>query len=309
MRSFRLARSRLIESAEYAGARSARRLLWRFPLGLLAAALLLPCAARATPDATIQFLRHGEEVASRSESTLAGEVGPGTVRVHEPYEEGVIAFKAFPLREVLDTIYSPSWRHEEELLFTCSDGYQPTVPVKRVLEHHAWLAYAREDLESFTIQKKESGEVQTVDLGPYYVVWENLNDQKIRQEGDYGWPYQVVAIDLIDRRDRFAKMVPPKGSSPAVLAGFDAFRVHCSKCHKVNGEGGTIGPELNPEGGSGEYYEREFLRTWIEEPAKIRPKTRMPALNPALPNRAKVVRDIVAYLLSMSGAGAPAPES
>lgn len=253
-------------------------------------------------DTSLAFERHGRLVARDDREQLLARAKATRIRVHEPYEERTVEFSALPLADVLDGVYGPGWREEQELLFTCRDGYQPTVPVARVLAHRAWLAFGRPATESFSIRKHESGEVRTVDLDPYYVVWSNLDDATIRQEGDYGWPYQVVGIDLIDRRARFPKMAPSADASAEVFAGFEAFRIHCSKCHPVNGEGGTLGPELNPAPGSGEYYEPAWLRTWIEEPAKARPKTRMPPLNPNLPDRARVVDQIVAYLTAMSAA-------
>ncbi len=251
-------------------------------------------------DTRLEFERHGRLVARDDWEQLLARAKATRIRVYEPYEERTVEFSALALADVLDAVYGPGWKEEQELLFTCRDGYQPTVPVARLLEHRAWLAFGRPATETFSIRKHESGEVRTVDLGPYYVVWSNLDDATIRQEGDYGWPYQVVGIDLIDRRARFPKMAPPADASAEVFAGFEAFRIHCSKCHPVNGEGGAIGPELNPAPGSGEYYDPAWLRTWIEEPAKARPKTRMPPLNPNLPDRARVVDEIVAYLTAMS---------
>ncbi len=286
------------EPSHRTGDGSGRSLL----LALAIVGILLPGKPGGAAEGQgLRFSRRGVQVSELSRSILAEDFTPRPVRVFEPYEKREVMFEAVPLADVLDAVYSPSWRDEKKIPFTCSDGYQPTVPAERLEDHRAWLAMGRADRDAFTIEKRESGEQKTIDVGPYYVVWENLSDEQIRQEGDYGWPYQVVAIDLIASRDRFPHMVPPAGASEAVLRGFGAFRVHCSKCHKVNGDGGTIGPELNPDPTSGEYYDPAFLRTWIVEPARIRPKTRMPALNPALPNRAAVVADLVAYLEAMAG--------
>ena len=84
--------------------------------------------------------------------------------------------------------------------------------------------------------------------------------------------------------------------------GFSAFRVHCSKCHKLNGEGGSLGPELNAPENPLADRDEGWLRTWIADPEKIRPNTRMEPLNPKLPDRDRVVDDIVAYLDAMVGA-------
>ena len=271
-------------------------------------ALLITTLAPAAPAdeglaPAIAFARHGEPVVSLDLDALRERVAPVTVRVHEPYEGREASFRALPFAAVLDAAYGPGWRSEEELLFTCRDGYQPSVPVARVLAHRARLAFARADQERFTIRKLESGAHRDVELSPFYLVWENLDDTALRQEADYGWPYQVVGVDLIRARDRFPRMAPPPGAGPEVLAGFAAFRVHCSRCHALNGEGGSIGPELNAAASPLELRGRDWLRTWIADPSRILPTARMEPLNPALPDRERTIDEILAYLEAMASTG------
>ena len=294
-----MARWRRAEPAWRAAPRGARAA----PLAAgLVAVLALGAGAEEGAAPALGFARHGEPVARLDLDALRRAAAPATVRVHEPYEGREAAFVAVPFAPVLDAVYTTAWRSEEELLFTCRDGYQPTVPVARLLAHRAWLAFARADPERFTIQKLEQGARRPVELAPFYLVWENLDDPKLRAEGDYGWPYQLEGVELIRTRDRFLHMTPPPGAGPKVLAGFAAFRVHCSRCHKLNGEGGSIGPELNAVISPVEYRPRDWLRTWIEEPSRIAPTTRMEPLNPALPDRARTVDEILAYLAAMAEA-------
>lgn len=249
---------------------------------------------------SIAFARRGRPVTAMGPAQMQVKTGALSVRVFEPYEKDEAEFLAFPLAEVLDAVYSPSWRTEDEILFTCLDGYRPSVPVARVLAHSAWLAFSRHDTGSFTILKPESGQKKRVDLGPFYLVWENLHDAVIRQEGDYGWPYQLVGIDLVSTGEQFRAMAPPADASAQVTLGFQAFRIHCSRCHRLNGEGGEIGPELNPASGKTRYYDRGWLGAWIRDPDSMRPGTRMPPLNAVLPDREASVQAIIAYLYAMS---------
>jgi mono/diheme cytochrome c family protein len=172
--------------------------------------------------------------------------------------------------------------------------------VQRILAHQAWLAFERSDQEDFSIQKIESGSVRRIDLAPFYLVWENIDDETLRLEGDYGWPYQLVAIDLIRANERFQKMVPQAGSPPDVMAGFTAFRVHCSRCHAIDGEGGTVGPDLNVPVNPVEVREVEWLRRWIDDPSAILPTARMPRLNPSLPARRRIIDQLIRYLQVMA---------
>jgi len=265
---------------------------------LLVVAWVVGAAAQASGE--LRFERHSEPLTELSTAAMEAAVPPATVRVFDPYEEREIAFEAIPFAAILDTVYTPSWRDEEEVLFTCRDGYQPTIPVERVVDHAAWLAFGRRDQASFSLAKRESGELRRVDLAPYYLVWENLEDSSVRYDGDYGWPYQLVAVDLIRVATRFPRMVPPAGASAEAKAGFTAFRTHCSRCHAINGEGGTVGPELNVPVNPVEVRDREWLRRWIDDPAAILPTARMPRLNPALPDRERIVSEVIAYLDAMS---------
>jgi cytochrome c2 len=264
-------------------------------------------AALATPvdadDATaLRFARHGDEVATRSLAALRDAAEPATLTVFEPYEGREVTFRALPFRAVLDAVYGPGWRDEEELLFTCRDGYQPSVPVRRVLDHRAWLAFERSDAP-IEIDKLESGRRQQVSLGPYYLIWENLDDATLRAEGDYGWPYQLVGVELVRARDRFPKLTPAADAPALVQEGFTAFRRFCSRCHALNGEGGAIGPELNAAGSAVGLRDPAWLRQWIDDPSQFVPNARMPALDRDLPDRARTLDAILAYLRAMAEAG------
>jgi cytochrome c2 len=229
------------------------------------------------------------------------------VRVLEPYEEREVEFMALPLAPVLDAVYGATWRTDDELLFTCRDGYQPTVPVARVLAHEAFLAFERPGARAFTIHKFESGRHQDVPVDPFYLIWENVADAQMRAEGDYGWPYQLVGVELIRSRERFPRMAPPASAPDEVQRGFAAFRIHCSRCHTVNGEGGRVGPELNSPASPAGGRDPAWLRAWIADPNRVAPGTRMEPLNPALPDRDAVIASLIAYLQAIAPP-APGPD-
>jgi cytochrome c2 len=278
---------------------------------MVAAALLLLAARAVGADAPVlAFSFHGRPLPALDSAALEAIGAPRTVRVFEPYEGRELDFLAFDFDAILDAVYGEAWRREEELLFTCRDGYQPTVPVARFLEHRAWLAFERAGARDFSIAKLESGATRRVELSPFYLIWENLDDARVRREGDYGWPYQLVGVDVIRTQERFPRMTPPARASDAARAGFAAFRIHCSRCHAMNGEGGTLGPELNQPVSSVELRDRDWLRRWLDDPSRLVPDARMERLDPALPDRDRVIDEILAYLEAMAEAKRtePAPE-
>jgi mono/diheme cytochrome c family protein len=251
---------------------------------------------RAVDAESLQFLDGSEPVTSRNLGELTERIELREVEVFDPHQREKTVFRALPLTAVLDDAYGPIWREREAIVFSCRDGYEPTLSVRRLLRHAAFLAVGRPGTAEFSLREDRNGVTRQVELGPFYVIWENLGDARVRAEDDYGWPYQVVRIDLVSFRSRFGAMAPDRASSEEIRAGFEAFVIHCSRCHSVNGRGGKVGPELNYPANPTEYMKAEWLRKWIDDPTSMRNAPTMPPLNPKLPDRARVIDDIVAYL-------------
>jgi ubiquinol-cytochrome c reductase cytochrome b subunit len=91
---------------------------------------------------------------------------------------------------------------------------------------------------------------------------------------------------------------------PAVRAGAQLFQsLRCSGCHQVNGEGGSIGPDLSGEGLRGRTH--DWLAIQIRSPKAHDPSSIMPAFG-TLSDRD--VNDLADYLLSLKGGTTPVPE-
>ena len=114
--------------------------------------------------------------------------------------------------------------------------------------------------------------------GPFYLVWSGPEQDDPHR---YPWPYQLAAIEIAPFEARYPHTLPagePAGS-PA-WTGFAVFRAECVACHAINGEGGTIGPELNLPLSIVEYRPAEQIKRFVRDPAQFRYSS-MPA-NPHL---------------------------
>ena len=244
------------------------------------------------------FKDHGAFIRHAETAELKKLVPAKKIKVIEPHESVEREYEVIPADGLFNAIYGEKWKLAEEILFTCSDGYQPSIPVSRFLKYKAYLAFRRTDSEVFNLKNKTQNN-EIVPLGPLYLIWDNLNDPYLKMMGAYDWPYQVTTFDLVKFADRFPKMAPPTSSSASVKRGFESYRQFCMTCHRINGEGGMKSIDLNLPKNVTEYRDDTWLRKWISDPTRIRAESKMPALNQALPNRDQVITDIISYLKAM----------
>jgi mono/diheme cytochrome c family protein len=114
----------------------------------------------------------------------------------------------------------------------------------------------------------------------------------------------VVALLLLGAAARSAPAQLPAAPSPGRLSPFAEAkaltllrdRLPCLGCHRLNGDGGTIGPDLTAVGAR---RSAAFIQGMITDPARTWPGTRMPK-TPMPPEWARLV---AAYLASGAGAG------
>jgi mono/diheme cytochrome c family protein len=139
-------------------------------------------------------------------------------------------------------------------------------------------------------------------------VWNNLGWSPEEQKNESGWPYQIVALDLVRFVDKFPKIAPPDNASQRVLDGFLAFRTYCVACHAINGEGGEIGPELNAPVNVTEYFKQPHLTNYILNPASIRRGAKMDNFMSKVPDSKTKVARIIDYLEAMKAKKIKSPD-
>ena len=198
------------------------------------------------------------------------------VNVLEPHENKTVSFEAISVSELFEANFGKRWQKNDEIIFTCLDGYQASIPMESFSDGAAYLAFRRVDQKEFTIHNKLQNE-KHVNVGPFYLIWKGQG--KDSKWGASRWPYQVVGIEMINFEKKFSKLFP--GSKPDQLtkAGFNLFRMHCLNCHTINGQGGMKGVELNYPMNVTEYIKEPYLRQWIKSPRSMRYTSTMSDFN------------------------------
>ncbi|HXW53354.1 MAG TPA: hypothetical protein VEL47_04525, partial [Myxococcota bacterium] len=161
-------------------------------VGLVISLLLIEGSVQAQ---VVTFKKRSAVVAKHTRETLKKMVPEESIGVFEPHTDEQRMYRGMNFSKLLAKVYGPAWEQFEEILFTCQDGYQPSVPVAKVKNNQAYLVFERLG-GKFIIDNKSQNRTN-VALAPYYLVWENIKNHGIRADGVADWPYQVIAIDLI----------------------------------------------------------------------------------------------------------------
>jgi len=211
------------------------------------------------------------------------------IRVDDPVYHVSKEYEGYDVGDVIDALLGPDVRvgANVDVVFVCSDGYRARLPIANIRD--GGVLAARDTSVPLDVRWQPLRQGREYMLpAPYYLVWPPRRNPAI----EYPWPYRVVALELARPEQKV------QTGDPAVSRGEDLFRQYCARCHAVNLQGGTLGPELNVPLNVTEYWNAETLKKLIHDPALVRASSKMPAstqLNGA------DVDAIVAYLTFMKG--------
>ena len=225
----------------------------------------------------------------------------GTATIYEPHlsvgdEHVAVDYVGYPAVSVLAHLFGDDWQDQAEAVeFRALDGYVSRIDVARFLAEGAFIVFGRGDGSPFTVDNLAQNETD-VPLGPYYLIWDNMGNPALLEEGARNWPYQVAEVNLVNLSD---SALLPAGLDARFHEGAALARTHCLSCHLVNGYGGEKF-EANLADVAKAYEESEFVRL-VLAPLSVLEETTMPALSDRLaePERERIAKALFDYLKAL----------
>lgn len=273
----------------------ARRCLQSLSRLIVLTLYLIGCVTYA---ASLAFVDNGYPVKTMAIDELVQKIGLQTLTANNPANSNIASYQGVSLIPLLDAVFEPQWKTRDAIKWTSADGYQPVIPVSVILKHNGMIAVGENGRRGFLPVARNNGE--TVDPGPFFLVWENIHDADAKKEPWLSWPWQLKTIELTSFEREYPHSSPPPASHESVKKGFIAFRQHCIKCHAINGDGGDIGPELNYPVSVTEYWQADWLARFIADPRSVRQNSKMIPFYRDVENREQAIADIIDYLKAMA---------
>lgn len=197
-------------------------------------------------------------------------------------------YSAYPFKPILDTLVAhyQLLPEETQIVFECKDGYVPSNTLEELYEAGGgYLAFKDLSAEAGALWPEELA----ANYAPFYLVWENVPyEDRLLQ-----WPYGLVRLRLI-KHNPYKSIYP--FDQPNLIAGFEHFKLHCIKCHSLNKIGGNMGPEFNHPRNITEYWTRENIVSYAQNPSSFRYNSKMYAIKSLNVNELHAVVDYLEYM-------------
>ena len=187
---------------------------------------------------------------------------------YDPFFKQSKKFIGFSLQNFLDSIITSNKFDTSAavLVFECSDGYRPTMPISQVFGNKNGFIVTR-DLDAPV--GKDWIDSLDKKMKPFYVVWQDVPKEDHR----YMWPYGLFGMHLVSAGAEFKEVYP--FDAPEMVEGFQLFSQTCMKCHSVNKVGGVMGPEMNIPKNITEYWTDENIMAFAKNPQSFRYRSAM----------------------------------
>lgn len=223
------------------------------------------CSGAPSYEGTLKFRRAAQEVKALSLNLLVARHGLRVVESFDPYYGQSKRFRGFSLGPALADVYAlaPAALRQATFVLSALDGYAVPIAGERLLDDGAFVAVDDVDIPGFA----PIGPRKISPL-PAYLVWQGRGKNNLET---HPRPWQLSTIDLVPSDTLYPHARPHNvpHDSPA-LRGFALFRERCIRCHAINREGGSVGPELNVPQSIVSYRPEEQIRAYIRDPLTFR---------------------------------------
>lgn len=228
----------------------------------------------------LAFLRDGAAVARVELEQLIAACAPSVVAVDDPYYGRAKRFHAMPLRCVFARGLGGQPAPGDNVFLRALDGYTRPAAGELLASESVWLAFADADRSAGSPGSAdfepawEPIDRRQLEPAPFYLIWSGEGENDPHR---HPWPYQLAQIEIAPLAGLYPHVAPPGAAVGSAEAhGFAVFRNQCIACHAINGEGGSVGPDLNVPRSIVEYRPVEQIKAYIRNPRSFR-YTTMPA--------------------------------
>lgn len=247
-------------------------------------------AVAAEPVLELAFTKQRQKLA-RIDLLRHPDVRTITIPADVSYKRKM-EYRALPLKSILRSLYGVS-----TVQFKSTDGFVANIPAEVLTgESEPWLAIEPANAPWPELKPGAPS------AGAFYLVWIAPEKSHITPEF---WPYQIAVIsEIASLPERYPQILPDASlkKDSAEYRGMQAYITHCASCHQINGGGDAkLGPDLNAPFNPTEYFQADFLRKYIRDPAAVRhwPQMTMPGFSATVLDDTQL-DDLLTYLRHMA---------
>ncbi|TNE97391.1 MAG: hypothetical protein EP326_11495 [Deltaproteobacteria bacterium] len=207
-------------------------------------------------------------------------------------------FLGFSMDNIIHSFWSDVKEANNFVQIECHDGYIAYIEAKKFRTNRSYIAYKLKGNDNFVTidgyQKK------IVDLGRFYLVWKESYKKGADTRRRHHWPWSIKSIKIINELPDDIK--PLKTASDDVNWGYLNFVKQCLTCHKLNGFGGEVGPDLMLSE-NWKKQDDKWLMQYISDPKSLNKDSKMSRFPKYIDIREVRIRNISLYLRHLTGLG------